>query len=71
MPKGQYERPKTRGPYKKENGLMVKRVVYLTEEQFNSLKEESAKTGISYAELLRNIVDRFFLNKIKTIDTNE
>lgn len=63
MPRGQYERATTRGPYKKENGTMVKRVVYLTEEQFNSLKEESAKTGISYAELLRNIIDSFFRTK--------
>lgn len=70
MPRGQYERATKRGPYKKENGIMVKRVVYLTEEQFSSLKEESAKIGISYAELLRNILDRFFSNKAKTIDIN-
>ena len=63
MPKGQYQRPKTRGPYKKENGAMVKRVVYLTNEQFDNLKDGAAKLKISYAELLRNIVDEFFIDK--------
>ena len=60
MPKGQYQRPKVRGPYKKENGAMVKRVVYLTVEQFDKLKEVSAQHGISYAELLRNVIDEHF-----------
>ena len=63
MPRGQYERASKRGPYKKENGTMVKRVVYLTNEQYEKLKEDSAKVGISYAELLRNIIDNFFCNK--------
>lgn len=64
MPKGQYQRPKTRGPYKKENGAMIKRVVYLTTEQFDKLKTVSTEYGISYAELLRKILDEHFLNKI-------
>lgn len=63
MPKGQYHRPKTRGPYKKENGTMVKRVIYLTVEQYDNLKQEAASIGISYAEFLRNIIDEFFVNK--------
>ena len=63
MPRGQYQRATKRGPYKKENGIMVKRVVYLTNEQFEKLKERAAKAEISYAELLRNIVDDFFFNK--------
>ena len=71
MPRGQYERASKRGPYKKENGTMVKRVVYLTEEQYKNLKEESSSAGISYAEVLRNILDRFFSNKTKIIDTNK
>ncbi len=63
MPKGQYQRPKTRGPYKKENGTMIKRVVYLTNDQFEKLKEGSIDAGVSYAELLRNILDYFFFDK--------
>lgn len=63
MPKGQYDRPKTRGPYKKENGTMVKRVVYLTNEQYDNLKNAAAQEGISYAEYLRNIIYTFFDNK--------
>ena len=63
MPRGQYQRATKRGPYKKENGAMVKRVIYLTEDQYNKLKEDSAKAGVSYAELLRNILDKFFFNK--------
>ncbi len=63
MPRGQYQRATKRGPYKKENGIMVKRVVYLTKDQFEKLKEGSAQSGISYAELLRNILDNFFFNK--------
>lgn len=63
MPKGQYLRPKTRGPYKKESGTMVKRVIYLTNEQFEKLKDASYEANLSYAELLRNILDDFFLNK--------
>ena len=63
MPRGQYERAPKRGPYKKENGTMIKRVVYLTSEQFENLKDGAAKTGISYAELLRNILDEFFFKK--------
>lgn len=68
MPKGQYQRPKTRGPYKKETGTMVKRVIYLTNEQYEKLKYDSAIAGISYAELLRNILDEFFYNKQFDID---
>ena len=71
MPRGQYQRATKRGPYKKENGTMVKRVIYLTEEQYNKLKEDSAKSGISYAELLRNILNDFFSNKTKIIDINK
>ena len=51
MPRGQYQRATKRGPYKKENGAMVKRVIYLTEDQYNKLKEDSTQAGISYAEL--------------------
>lgn len=69
MPRGQYERASKRGPYKKENGTMIKRVIYLTNDQYEKLKEDSAKAGISYAELLRNILDKFFFNK--SIDINE
>lgn len=68
MPRGQYQRATKRGPYKKENGVMVKRVVYLTNEQFEKLKEGASKAQISYAELLRNILDEFFFNK--PFDTN-
>lgn len=71
MPRGQYQRATKRGPYKKENGTMVKRVIYLTEEQYNKLKEDSAKSGISYAELLRNILNEFFSNQTKIIDINK
>ena len=63
MPRGQYERASVRGPYKKENGVMVKRVVYLTTEQFERLKDGAAKANVSYAELLRNILDQFFFDK--------
>jgi hypothetical protein len=63
MPRGQYERASKRGPYKKENGTMIKRVVYLTKDQFERLKEDSSNAGISYAELLRNILDEFFFDK--------
>jgi hypothetical protein len=69
MPRGQYQRATKRGPYKKENGIMVKRVVYLTNDQFEKLKEAAARTNISYAELLRNILDDFFFNK--SFDTIE
>lgn len=69
MPRGQYQRASKRGPYKKENGTMVKRVVYLTNDQFDKLKDGAAQSGISYAELLRNILDDFFFNK--PFDTNE
>lgn len=68
MPRGQYQRATKRGPYKKENGVMVKRVVYLTNEQFEKLKEEASKAQISYAELLRNVLNEFFFNK--PFDTN-
>lgn len=71
MPRGQYQRATKRGPYKKENGAMVKRVIYLTEDQYNKLKEDSAKAGISYAELLRNILNQFFSNRNKIIDINK
>ena len=63
MPRGQYQRATKRGPYKKENGTMIKRVIYLTEEQYNKLKDGAAQSQISYAELLRNILDEFFFNK--------
>ena len=63
MPRGQYQRATKRGPYKKENGAMVKRVIYLTEDQYKKLKEDSSNAGISYAELLRNILDNFFFDK--------
>lgn len=64
MPKGQYQRPKTRGPYKKENGTMVKRVVYLTQDQFDKLKDVAAEYGMSYAELLRKVLDDYFFKTI-------
>lgn len=63
MPRGQYERAAKRGPYKKQNGAMVKRVIYLTNDQFEKLKDSSVRAGISYAELLRNILDEFFLKQ--------
>ena len=63
MPRGQYQRASKRGPYKKENGTMVKRVVYLTNDQFDQLKDGASQLVISYAELLRNILDDFFFNK--------
>lgn len=69
MPRGQYQRATKRGPYKKENGIMVKRVVYLTNDQFEKLKDGAEEANISYAELLRNILDQFFLNK--SFDTNK
>lgn len=63
MPRGQYQRATKRGPYKKENGTMVKRVVYLTNDQFQKLKESAAVAEMSYAELLRKILNDYFLNK--------
>ena len=63
MPRGQYQRATKRGPYKKENGTMVKRVVYLTNDQFQKLKESAPVAEMSYAELLRKILNDYFLNK--------
>lgn len=59
MPKGQYQRT-SRGPYKKENGTMVKKTIYLTREQYEKLKQAANEEGISYAELIRKLIDNYF-----------
>lgn len=59
MPKGHYQRAAKRGPYKRQNGIMVKRVIYLTEKQYEFLKEEAKNLGISYSEFLRRIIDNY------------
>lgn len=71
MPRGVYQRPSTRGSYNKQNGRMVKRAIYLTNELYDFLKTEANKRQMSYSELLRQILENEFieLNK-KDIDNS-
>ena len=63
MPRGQYQRPLKRGPYKKENGTLIKRAIYLNAEQYQRLQDVAKSLDISYSELLRQIINKYLFQK--------
>lgn len=65
MPIGQYERKK-RGRYKIADNTseLNKRVLYLTDDQYYSLKELAEKRDVTYSKLIRIAIDEY-LEKYK------
>jgi len=43
-------------------GDMKRKNVMLTDQQVSKIKEEAEKRGISFSEMLRKIIDKFFRN---------
>ena len=41
-------------------GSMRRKNVMLTDQQVSKIKEEAEKRGISFSEMLRKIIDKFF-----------
>lgn len=60
MPIGQYVRKK-RGKYKRDEsvGILTKRALYLTDNQYYFLKELAEKQGTNYSKLIRIAIDEY------------
>ena len=43
-----------------KGGHMIRKGLFITEQQQEKLKEESKKTGLSESEILRNALSKYF-----------